>query len=110
MAKTSGVVEVSRLHRTTEVFVSHRNARLTVFGRRLLVGRVRSGRPVAHVAAEMGISRPTAHKWMSRWRAEGDASLHDRPSRPHTTPHRTPRRALGPHLGLPALFDLPVPS
>ncbi|MFF9362928.1 helix-turn-helix domain-containing protein, partial [Streptomyces griseoluteus] len=46
----------------------HRNARLTVFGRRLLVERVRSGRPVAHVAAEMGISRATAHKWIRRWR------------------------------------------
>ena len=46
--------------------MSHRNARLTVHGRRLLVDRVRSGRPVAHVAAEMGISRPTAHKWIRR--------------------------------------------
>ncbi|WP_329541952.1 IS481 family transposase [Streptomyces sp. NBC_01358] len=97
----------------------HRNARLTVFGRRLLVERVRSGRPVAHVAAEMGISRATAHKWMRRWRAEGEAGLHDRSSRPRTTPHRTPagteakvcdlRRSrklgparIGPVLGLPA--------
>ncbi|MCW7947533.1 transposase [Streptomyces hygroscopicus] len=70
--------------------MSHRNARLTVHGRRLLVERVRSGRPIAHVAAEMGISRPTAHKWLRRWRTQGDAGLHDRPSRPHTTPHRTP--------------------
>ncbi|WP_317447530.1 IS481 family transposase [Streptomyces collinus] len=69
--------------------MSHRNARLTVFGRRLLVERVRSGRPVAHVAAEMGISRATAHKWIRRWRTEGEAGLHDRSSRPHTTPHRT---------------------
>lgn len=91
MAKTSGVVEVSTRHHT-EVFVSHRNARLTVFGRRLLVDRVRSGRPVAHVAAEMGISRPTAHKWIRRWRAEGEAGLCDRSSRPLTTPHRTPAR------------------
>ncbi|WP_329440639.1 IS481 family transposase [Streptomyces sp. NBC_01426] len=99
--------------------MSHRNARLTVFGRRLLVERVVSGRPVAHVAAEMGISRATAHKWMRRWRAEGEAGLHDRSSRPRTTPHRTPadvetrvcdlRRArklgparIGPVLGLPA--------
>ncbi|MEU9530032.1 leucine zipper domain-containing protein, partial [Streptomyces sp. NPDC048210] len=36
--------------------MSHRNARLTVHGRRLLIQRVRSGRPVAHVAEEMGIS------------------------------------------------------
>ena len=99
--------------------MSHRNARLTVFGRRLLVERVLSGRPVAHVAAEMGVSRPTAHKWVRRWREEGDAGLHDRSSRPHRTPHRTPadiearvcdlRQArklgparIGPVLGLPA--------
>ena len=70
--------------------MSHRNARLTVYARRLLVQRVLAGRPVAHVAAEMGISRPTAYKWIRRWRAEGEAGLHDRPSRPHTLPHRTP--------------------
>lgn len=38
----------------------------------------------------MGISRTTAHKWVRRWRAEGNAGLYDRPSRPQTTPHRTP--------------------
>ncbi|MFH9129084.1 IS481 family transposase [Streptomyces griseoaurantiacus] len=70
--------------------MSHPHARLTVHGRRLLVERVRAGRPVAHVADEMGISRATAHKWVRRWRAEGDAGLHDRSSRPLTTPHRTP--------------------
>ncbi|QBJ94278.1 IS481 family transposase [Streptomyces seoulensis] len=99
--------------------MSHRNARLTVHGRRLLVERVRSGRPVAHVAAEMGISRPTAHKWIRRWHSEGESGLLDRSSRPRTTPHRTaaateaqvcrlrqerklgPAR-IGPVLGLPA--------
>ncbi|MFD8638214.1 leucine zipper domain-containing protein, partial [Streptomyces sp. NPDC059656] len=70
--------------------MTHRNARLTVFGRRLLVERVASGRPVAHVTAEMGISRATAHKRMHRWRAEGEHGLHDWSSRPRTTPHRTP--------------------
>ncbi|MFF0729957.1 IS481 family transposase, partial [Streptomyces sp. NPDC004134] len=70
--------------------MSHRNARLTVHGRRLLVDRVRAGRPVAHVAAEMGISRPTAHKWLSRFRQHGEAGLRDRSSRPCRTPHRTP--------------------
>ncbi|OEU85403.1 transposase [Streptomyces abyssalis] len=99
--------------------MSHRNARLTVHGRRLLVDRVRSGCPVAHVAGAMGISRVTAHKWVRRWRREGEAGLHDRSSRPHTTPRRTPaadearvcelRRIrklgparIGPILGLPA--------
>ncbi|GAA1538901.1 hypothetical protein GCM10009730_55090 [Streptomyces albidochromogenes] len=33
--------------------MSHRDARLTVHGRRLLIERVLAGRPVAHVAAEM---------------------------------------------------------
>ncbi|MDQ0766983.1 transcriptional regulator of acetoin/glycerol metabolism [Streptomyces canus] len=47
--------------------MSHRSARLTVHGRRLLVESVRAGRPVAHVAAEMGISRATAHKRIRRW-------------------------------------------
>jgi transposase InsO family protein len=69
--------------------VYHRNARLTVHGRRLLVERVAAGRPVAHVAAEMGISRATAHKWVRRHRLEGDAGLADRSSRPHHSPHRT---------------------
>ncbi|MGQ4715931.1 IS481 family transposase [Streptomyces anulatus] len=99
--------------------MSHRNARLTFHGRRILIERVLEGRPVAHVAAEMGISRPTAHKWVRRWRTEGDAGLVDRSSRPRTTPHRTsaaievqvchlrtsrklgPAR-IGPILGLPA--------
>lgn len=70
--------------------MSNRNARLTVHGRLLLVERVRAGRPVAHVAAEMGVSRPTAYKSVSRWRAEGQAGLEDRPSRPRATSHRTP--------------------
>ncbi|WP_437090094.1 IS481 family transposase [Streptomyces sp. enrichment culture] len=99
--------------------MSHRNARLTVHGRRLLIERVHAGRPVAHVAAEMGISRVTAHKWVRRWRTKGEQGLHDRSSRPRTTPHRTPattedqvcrlRQArklgparIGPILGLPA--------
>jgi hypothetical protein len=38
--------------------VSHRNARLAVHGRRLLVKRVVAGRPVAHVAAEVGHLAP----------------------------------------------------
>jgi len=70
--------------------VSHRNARLTVHGRRLLVQRVRDqGMPVAHVAKAMGISRQCAHRWVARFDAEGDAGLIDRSSRPHSMPTRT---------------------
>ena len=52
----------------------HANARLTLHGRKELIARVQAGRPVAHVAAEMGISRATAYKWWRRWRHEGDAA------------------------------------
>jgi transposase InsO family protein len=67
----------------------HANARLTPMGRLTLVMRIESGRPVAHVAAEMGISRPTAYKWWRRWQAFGPEGLCDRTSRPRSCPHRT---------------------
>ena len=70
--------------------MSHRNARLTVHGRRLLVHRVRElGMPVAHVARAMGISRQCAHRWVRRFDSDGDAGLADRSSRPHSMPSRT---------------------
>lgn len=67
----------------------HGNGRLTPLGRLTMVLRIESGRPVAHVAAEMGISRPTAYKWWRRWEVEGPAGLVDRSSRPHHSPSRT---------------------
>jgi transposase-like protein len=69
----------------------HANARLTVQGRLTLVGRISAGRPIAHVAEEMGISRATASKWWRRFRDEGAKGLRDRSSRPRSCPHRTPR-------------------
>lgn len=60
--------------------MSHANARLTPAGRLIMVGRIQSGRAVAHVAAEMGISRTTAWRWWRRFRQEGVAGLEDRPS------------------------------
>ena len=68
----------------------HGNARLTVHGRRLLVRRVIDDRrPIAHVAKEVGVSRQCATRWVKRFRAEGEAGLRDRSSRPRTTPSRT---------------------
>ena len=67
----------------------HGNARLTPRGRLTFVLRVESGRPVAHVAAEMGISRPTGYKWWRRWLHEGPTGLVDRSSRPRHCPHQT---------------------
>ena len=70
----------------------HRNARLTFLARRTLVERIASGRAVAHIAAELGVSRQTAHKWWRRWLEEGEAGLEDRPSRPQRSPTRVPAR------------------
>lgn len=68
----------------------HRNARLTPEGRRILCERIASGRPAAHVAAEMGVSRTTAYRWWNRYQTEGEAGLYDRSSRPWSCPHQTP--------------------
>ena len=71
--------------------MSHANARLTVHGRAELVRRVvDQGRPVAHVVIELNVSRATGYKWLARWQAEGFAGLHDRPSRAHRLPGKTP--------------------
>ena len=56
-----------------------RIARPTVQGRLTLVRWIEQGRLVAHVAEETEISRTTAHRWWSRWQAEGEAGLHDLP-------------------------------
>jgi transposase InsO family protein len=90
--------------------VSHRNARLTPAGRRILVGRIDAeGWPVAVAAESMGVSRETAYRWLRRWRTEGVAGLEDRSSRPGRSPNQTPvevedrvcelrvRRRWGPH-------------
>ena len=53
-------------------------------------GSALTRRPVAHVAKEMGISRQCAHRWVARFDAEGDAGLHDRSSRPRSSPNATP--------------------
>jgi len=70
--------------------VAHRNARLTVHGRRVVVDRVlEQGRPKSHVAKEMGVSRQCVAHWVGRYLAEGEDGLHDRSSRPHRSPTRT---------------------
>ncbi|WP_330359946.1 helix-turn-helix domain-containing protein [Mycobacteroides abscessus] len=51
--------------------MGHPNAPLTPLGRRRLCERVDSGRPIAHVAAEAGISRRCLAKWYARWRDDG---------------------------------------
>ncbi len=99
--------------------MAHRTARLNVFGRQLLVTRVElEGWSVAKAAEAQGVSRQTAHKWVTRYRSEGWPGLEDRTSRPHRSPRLTPpetveailrarvERRWGPHrigplLGIP---------
>lgn len=69
----------------TRVSATHKNAPLTPAGRRRLVERCRT-RPIAHVAAEMGISRACASKWVNRYRRYGELGLSDRPSTPARQP------------------------
>jgi transposase InsO family protein len=100
--------------------VAHGNARLTIHARRTVVDRVLGqGRPISHVAKEMGVSRQCVSRWVQRYRDEGDNGLHERSSRPHSCPTRTSREVedrvvtarkrerrgqdwLGPELGIPA--------
>lgn len=99
--------------------MSHRNARLTVHGRRLIVDRYRGGWKQAHIASAMGVSRKCVATWIGRFATEGNAGLTDRSSRPHTMPTRTSpaieqkvlqariddrsgQDVLGPAIGVPA--------
>lgn len=100
--------------------MTRRNSRLNFRGRQLLVERVcEQDWAVAHAAKAQGVSRQCAHSWINRFRAEGEAGLYDRSSRPHHRPRQTPpeveeaivakRRAerrgqdwLGPELCVPA--------
>jgi transposase InsO family protein len=103
-------------HTEGEALVAHRTARLNVFGRQLLVTRVElEGWSVAKAAEAQGVSRQTAHKWVTRYRAEGWSGLEDRSSRPHVQPRITSaetteailrlrvERRWGPHRIGPAL-------
>jgi len=62
---------------------------LTPEGRKRLIERCRT-RPIAHVAAEMSISRATASKWVNRYEQFGELGLIDRSSAPVSRPTATP--------------------
>jgi transposase InsO family protein len=71
----------------------HRTAKLTPFGRQLLVHRILiEGWPPATAAEMLGVSRATAYKWLRRYRDEGVAGLEDRSARPHRRPRALPER------------------
>lgn len=61
----------------------HHHARLTVHGRELLARSVVEGRlSLCEAAAEHGLSRQSAGKWVRRFRDHGAEGLRDRSSRP----------------------------
>jgi transposase InsO family protein len=69
----------------------HKNAPLTPAGREILVRRVvDEGQAPKAVASAMGVCVSTVLKWVKRYRAEGSLGLHDRSSRPHRSPTRSP--------------------
>jgi transposase InsO family protein len=100
--------------------VPHRNAPLTELGRlRLARCVVQDGWPLRRAAERFQVSHTTAARWAARYRDQGAAGMADRPSRPRTSPYRTPARVerrivrlrvgkrlgparIGARLGLPA--------
>ena len=69
----------------------HKNARTTPYSRAEIVRRVTVlGEAPKAVAAAFGVSKRTVAKWLARHRAEGEAGLADRSSRPHCMPSATP--------------------
>lgn len=95
--------------------MAHRRARLTPFGRLLLVSRIlEHGWSVPAAAESLGVSRATAHKWLRRFREEGIEGLQDRSSAPVRRPRaltdreverivRARRLKVGPHRLAPQL-------
>ena len=76
--------------------MQHSNAKLTPAGRRRLVSLVEDdGLSLKLAARHSGVSKTTAWEWTTRWRAASLSDqrswvcLHDRSSRPHTSPTRT---------------------
>ena len=99
--------------------MSHARARLTEYGRALLIERVvDQGWTAAATAEAAGVSRATVYKWLRRYGNEGGAGLRDRSSRPTQSPRRLSpaaearvvelrrTRKLGPHR-LGALLKMP---
>ncbi len=71
--------------------MAHAKAKLTAFGRLLLVQRMEGlGYSATGAASSVGVSRATAYKWRRRFRVEGASGLRDRSSRARRQP-----RALG---------------
>lgn len=58
--------------------------------RRQMIEAVEAGVPIAQVARDFGVSRPTVYEWLGRWDGRDESSLVDRSHARHTPPQRTP--------------------
>ena len=70
---------------------AHKNARMTPFGRAVMIRRVlQEGWSVSAVAASFEVSTRTVRKWLARFRREGRAGLENRSSTPHLVANKVP--------------------
>ncbi|ONF68988.1 IS481 family transposase, partial [Amycolatopsis keratiniphila] len=73
--------------------MTHANAPLTPAGRlRLARCVVDEGWPLRRAAERFQVAVSTAKRWAGRYRADGEAGMVDRSSRPHRCPSRLPTR------------------
>ncbi len=76
--------------------MAHRRAKLTPYGRSVLVDRVLiEGWSVGEVAKAASVSPATVYKWLARFRDEGVAGLQDRSSAPKQCPRALPPSEVG---------------
>jgi transposase-like protein len=93
---------------------THKNAPLTPKGREMMVRAVVDcGLSKAAAARQFNLTPKTVAKWVKRFRAEGAGGLHDRSSRPLSSPSQTtpdaanmspPSRPPGSHTASDILF------
>ena len=75
--------------------MAHRRAKLTPYGRSVLVDRVLvHGWSVGEAAKAASVSPATVYKWLARFRDEGLAGLQDRSSAPRRCPRALPPSAV----------------
>lgn len=67
--------------------MAHRNAKLTIAGRLLIIQRIEAGWSQAQAADAQGVSRSTVAKWWKRYREQGLGGLEEASSRAHRLPH-----------------------
>ncbi len=74
-------------------YVTHARAALNPSGRLKIAQLVlNEGWAQARVAERFQVAPGTVSKWVARYRAEGEAGLQDRSSRPRHSPNRMARR------------------